>query len=241
MEIYVPLCIIALIAGFIQGLTGFGSVLLSLPLIALFLDFKIAVPLMNNLGVVLTLVLIVQLRRAWEWGKIYPLLIGTVPGIPIGTYMLKNLEASPMYIFLGTVLVAYSLFGILFRGVVKELKKGWPYFVGFLAGCLGGAVSASGPPVIIYTFLQPWDKDKIKVTLQGFFLVSGLFILAYFYWHDLIVPQVIKLSVIATPFVIGGTLAGSFFYGRLAESSYRKLMYYTLGLLGIIMFAQGFS
>lgn len=241
MEIYVPLCIIALIAGFIQGLTGFGSVLLSLPLIALFLDFKIAVPLMNILGIVLTLVLIVQLRKAWEWGKIYPLLIGTVPGIPIGTYLLKNLEASPMYIFLGTVLCAYSLFGILFRGVVKELKKGWPYFVGFLAGCLGGAVSASGPPVIIYTFLQPWDKDKIKVTLQGFYLISGLFILAYFYWNGLIVPQVVKLSFIALPFIIGGTLAGSFFYGRLAETSYRKLMYYTLGLLGIVMFAQGFS
>ena len=241
MEIYIPLCIIALLAGFIQGLTGFGSILLSLPLIALFLDFKIAVPLMNILGIVLSLVLIVQLRSAWEWGKIYPLLIGTVPGIPIGTYLLKNLEASPMYIFLGFVLVAYSLFGILFRGVVKELKKGWPYFFGFLAGCLGGAVSASGPPVIIYTFLQPWDKDKIKVTLQGFFVVSGLFILAYFYWHGLIVPQVVRLSIIALPFIIGGTLAGSFFYGRLAESSYRKLMYYTLGLLGMIMFAQGFS
>ena len=241
MEIYIPLCIIALLAGFIQGLTGFGSILLSLPLIALFLDFKIAVPLMNILGIVLSLVLIVQLRSAWEWGKIYPLLIGTVPGIPIGTYLLKNLEASPMYIFLGFVLVAYSLFGILFRGVVKELKKGWPYFFGFLAGCLGGAVSASGPPVIIYTFLQPWDKDKIKVTLQGFFVVSGLFILAYFYWHGLIVPQVVRLSIIALPFIIGGTLAGSFFYGRLAESSYRKLMYYTLGLLGMIMLAQGFS
>jgi len=241
LEIYIPLCIIALLAGFIQGLTGFGSILLSLPLIALFLDFKIAVPLMNILGIVLSLVLIVQLRSAWEWGKIYPLLIGTVPGIPIGTYLLKNLEASPMYIFLGFVLVAYSLFGILFRGVVKELKKGWPYFFGFLAGCLGGAVSASGPPVIIYTFLQPWDKDKIKVTLQGFFVVSGLFILAYFYWHGLIVPQVVRLSIIALPFIIGGTLAGSFFYGRLAESSYRKLMYYTLGLLGMIMFAQGFS
>ena len=241
MDIYIPLCIIALLAGFIQGLTGFGSVLLSLPLIALFLDFKIAVPLMNILGIILSLVLIVQLRSALEWRKIYPLLVGTVPGIPIGTYLLKNLEASPMYIFLGSVLVAYSLFGILFRGVVKELKKGWPYFFGFLAGCLGGAVSASGPPVIIYTFLQPWDKDKIKVTLQGFFVVSGLFILAYFYWHGLIVPQVVRLSIIALPFIIGGTLAGSFFYGRLAESGYRKLMYYTLGLLGLIMFAQGFS
>lgn len=239
MEIYTAVCAITFLAGFIQGLTGFGSILLSLPLIALFLDFKIAVPFMTVCGIVLSLVLLVQLRRAWDWGRIYPLLIGAVPGIPIGTYLLKTLEASPMYIFLGSVLTAYSLYGILFKGTMKELKKSWPYLFGFLAGILGGAVAASGPPVIVYTFLQPWDKDKIKVTLQGFFVVTGLLTLASFIYHGLIGRQVLELSGIALPFMIGGTLAGSFFYGKLAEASYRKLMYYTLAALGIMMFAQG--
>ena len=239
METYVAICAIAFVAGFIQGLTGFGSVLLSLPLIALFLDFKTAVPFMTVCGIVLSLILIIQLRSAWEWKKIYPLLIGAIPGIPIGTYMLKTLEAAPMYIFLGSILIAYSLFGIFFKGIVKELKKGWPYLIGFFSGCLGGAVAASGPPVIIYTFLQPWDKDKIKITLQGFFVISGLFTLFYFIYHDLIGTQVLILSGLALPFIAAGTLTGSFFYGKLNEASYRKLMYYTLATLGIMMFAQG--
>jgi uncharacterized membrane protein YfcA len=239
MEIYVAICAIAFFAGFIQGLTGFGSVLLSLPLIALFLDFKTAVPFMTICGIALSLILIIQLRKAWEWSRIYPLLIGALPGIPIGTYLLKNLEAAPMYIFLGSVLIAYALFGIFSKGVVKELKKGWPYLIGFLAGCLGGAVAASGPPVIVYTFLQPWDKDRIKVTLQGFFVVSGLLTLAYFIHQGLVGQQVLKLSGLALPFIAAGTLAGSYFYGRLNEAGYRKLMYYTLAVLGIMMFAQG--
>jgi hypothetical protein len=239
MEIYIAICAIAFLAGFIQGLTGFGSVLLSLPLIALFLDFKTAVPFMTICGIVLSLILIIQLRNAWEWKKIYPLLIGAIPGIPIGTYMLKTLEAEPMYIFLGFVLITYSLFGIFFKGIVKELKKSWPYLIGFLAGCLGGSVAASGPPVIIYTFLQPWDKDKIKVTLQGFFVISGLLTLSYFVSHGLVGMQVLTLSGLALPFITAGTLAGSFFYGKLNEASYRKLMYYTLAVLGVMMFAQG--
>ena len=37
MEIYLFLGIVAFCAGFVQGLSGFGSVLLSLPLLALFL------------------------------------------------------------------------------------------------------------------------------------------------------------------------------------------------------------
>ncbi len=239
MEVYIAICTIAFVAGFIQGLTGFGSVLLSLPLIALFLEFKTAVPFMTVCGIVLSLILIIQLRSAWDWKKVYPLLIGSLPGIPIGTYMLKTLESAPMYIFLGSILIAYSLFGIFFKGIIKELKKGWPYLIGFFSGILGGAVAASGPPVIIYTFLQPWDKDKIKVTLQGFFVISGFFTLAYFIYHGLISQKVLILSGLALPFITAGTLSGSFFYGKLNDASYRKLMFYTLAALGIMMFAQG--
>jgi len=41
------LCLIALLAGFTQGLSGFGSVLVALPLLVLFLDLNLAVPLVS--------------------------------------------------------------------------------------------------------------------------------------------------------------------------------------------------
>lgn len=239
MEIYIPLCVIAFFAGFIQGLTGFGSVLLSLPLLAFFLEMKIAVPLLTLCGLVLTIILTFQLRSSWEWGKIYPLLVGTLPGIPIGVFMLKTLQAAPLYIFIGAVLISYSLYGLAFRGIIRELKKGWPYFFGFIAGCLGGSVAASGPPVIVYTFLQPWEKDKIKVTLQGYFLVSGFMTLGFFVYHDLVNTYVTKLFGVSLPFLVGGTLLGSYYYGKVAEDGYRKLMFITLAALGIMMLARG--
>ncbi len=54
MENYLFIGIIAFCAGFIQGLSGFGSVLLSLPLLALFLEVKTAIPLAALFGVALT-------------------------------------------------------------------------------------------------------------------------------------------------------------------------------------------
>ena len=54
METIIYLCLVALIAGLIQGFSGFGSVLFSLPVLALFLDIKIAIPLMSLSGLVLT-------------------------------------------------------------------------------------------------------------------------------------------------------------------------------------------
>ncbi len=239
MEIYTALCSIAFFAGFVQGLTGFGSVLFSLPLLALFLDIKTVIPLMALCGVVLTFVLIIQLHRAWEWKKIYPLLIGTIPGVPAGVYLLKYLEADPIHVFLGLTLICYSAFGLFFRGTGRELAVKWAYIFGFLAGCLGGALSASGPPVIAYTSLQPWEKDKIKITLQGYFLISGLFISCLYIYYGLVTPLVSRLFVISIPFLVLGTLTGSLFYGKLADASYRKLLFITLALLGLLMLIRG--
>ncbi len=100
MNEYMRIVLITFLAGFTQGLSGFGSILLSLPIFAIFLDIKTVIPLVALQG--------------------------------------------------------------LFSAA------------GFLAGCLGGALGAAGPPVIVYTSLQPWAKDKIKATLQGFFTASGL-------------------------------------------------------------------
>src|SRR5512135_3868979 len=148
MEIYFYLTMIAFLAGFIQGLSGFGSVLLSLPLMVLFLDIREAIPLVNLMGVILTVLLIFQLRAHWEWGKIRPLLAGALPGIPVGVYLLKRMDPAHVQIVLGMVLLAYAIYGLLFRLPIGRVGGPWAYFFGFFAGGLGGAVSASGPPVI---------------------------------------------------------------------------------------------
>lgn len=161
MEIYIVLCIIALFAGFIQGLSGFGSGLLALPFLILFLGVKMAIPLVALYGVALTLLLIVQLRQFWDWKKIYPLCAGSVPGVPVGVWLLNVLDAQIIQWIVGLVLILYALYSLLKRPAVMELSNGWAYLSGFLAGCLGGSISASGPPVIVYTSFQPWStSDK---------------------------------------------------------------------------------
>lgn len=235
MEIYIFLGIIAFCAGFIQGLSGFGSVLLSLPLLACFLDVKTAIPLVALYGVALTVFLLVQLRQHWDWRKLYPLCVGSVPGAPVGVWLLNSLDAQIIQWIVGAVLVAYALYGLLMKPVVKELSRVWAYGAGFLAGCLGGAISASGPPVIVYTSLMPWSKDQIKVTLQGFFVISGLVVIAAQAAGGLMTGKVIYFFLASLPVLIFGTWAGSLLYGRIREESYRKIMLVLLGMLGLFM------
>jgi uncharacterized protein len=238
MEVYIYLTIVALLAGFIQGLSGFGSVLLSLPLMVLFLDIREAIPLVNLMGVILSVMLILQLRAHWDWGKIMPLLAGALPGIPTGVYLLKRMDPAHVQIILGLVLVAYAVYGLLFRLPVGKFGGPWAYLFGFFAGGLGGAISASGPSVIVYTSLQPWTKDQIKVTLQGFFIISGLLIGVFHAANGLTTDGVIRNFLVSIPALLLGTWFGSMLYGRFREEGYRRVMLVLLGALGVFTLAR---
>lgn len=235
METYFLICLIAFFAGFTQGLSGFGSVLLSLPLLTLFIDIKIVVPLVALFAMVLTTILLIQLWRHIEWKKVYPLLIGSIFGIPVGVFFLKELDKSIIQLILGITLISFSIYSLFAGSPNRFIHERWAVLFGFFAGCLGGAITAAGPPVIVYTSLQPWGKDKIKATLQGFFFFSGLAVVFSHAIGGVTTGLVIRYFIFSIPLLIGGTYAGSFFYGMVKEEGYKRIILILLALLGAFM------
>jgi uncharacterized protein len=228
------LCLIALLAGFIQGLSGFGSVLVALPLMVLFLDLKMAVPLVSIWGMTINTILVVQLRAHLRRRNILPLIIAAMPGIPVGVYFLKYADARFMQMLLGGLLVIFSLYFLWSGGRTRKLSVAWLYVAGFFSGFLGGSLAMSGPPVIISTALQPWDKDEIKSTLIGYFFLSGLIIVLAQAISGLVTTTVLTVGVISIPFVILGVILGSRLYRRLATDRYRQVVVGLITLLGLL-------
>jgi uncharacterized membrane protein YfcA len=227
--------IVTFLAGFTQGLSGFGSILLALPLLTIFIDIKTVIPLVALHGLFMTIILLIELRRHLEWKKVFPLFAGSIPGVPIGVFFLKNMNTDVIQLTMGVILLSYALFSLFYRAVIWEMKKIGVLLVGFLAGCLGGALGASGPPVIVYTSLQPWNKDTIKVTLQGFFVASGLVVVILHALNGLTTILVFRYFLISLPALVVGTYVGSFFYGRIGENTYKKIMFILLALLGTFL------
>jgi uncharacterized protein len=233
LDALVWILLIAFLAGLIQGVTGFGSVLLSLPLVMLWLDVRTAVPVTTLFGAVLTIGLLVPLRGHLDWRKILPLLLGSLPGIPLGVMLLVHLEALWIQRFIGLILLLYSLWGFFTPSRTRELRGAWPYGFGFLGGLMGGAVSASGPPVIVYATLQPWSKDALKATLQGFFLFSGIVTIFFQAREGLLTGPVLRIFLFSIAPILTGVWLGHVLYGKLGEHSYRQLVLAMLGVLGV--------
>ena len=227
--------LIFLLAGFVQGLTGFGSALVAIPLLTFIIDIKTAVPLCMLNGLIITSYLAYTLRCHLDRKKIYPLLIGSLPGIIVGVYLLKEVDAVFIRYGIGLLLIGYSLFNLIVSPRPLNPGRFWGYLAGFLTGTIGAAFSAGGPPAIIYTTLTSWKKDEIKATLTGFFVVICYITALLHAATGITTLFPVKIFVITAPFVLIGTTIGSRISGRINRKTYLKLIYCFLIGMGIMM------
>lgn len=235
MQLYLWIFVIVFFTGFIKGLSGFATMLVALPLLVIIIDIKTVVPFVTLLGASATIFLLIQLVRHLEWKEIYRLLVGAIPGIVIGVFFLKTLDEDILQFILGIVLIFYSIYTLFFNISTLRIGKGWAYIFGFFSGLLRGTIGPGGPPVIIYTSLQPWSKYKIKVTLQGYFVISGLITILIQACTGLITMSVLTFFIISLPLFALGTYLGSYFYGTIREESYKKIISVLLAVLGFLV------
>ena len=228
-------CLIFLLAGLIQGLTGFGAGLVALPLLCLFMDIHLAVPLCLLNGLVITTTMAIELRQHLDRRKILPLLIGSIPGVLVGAAVLKLADPGLIKHLLAVLLIGYSGFNLVFSPRPIKPAVIWGYFAGFLTGAINAALSAGGPPAIIYTTLTDWKKDEIKATLTGFFMLNGYMTLAAYLFAGMLSRETITSFAGTVLFVLAGTVVGS--KVRIDRKAYLRLVYMILIGLGVLMLA----
>ncbi len=227
--------LIFLLAGFIQGMTGFGSALVAIPLLSLIIDIKSAVPLCMLNSLIITTFLSLKMRKDLDKSKIMPLCIAAVPGIIVGSTILKHVESGIIRLWIGLLLIGYSLYSLFSSPKPRKLNKAWAYLAGFSSGAIGAAFSAGGPPTIIYTTLNNWKKDTIKATLSGFFLFNSYLIATVHAINGLTTIEIFTYFMISAPVVLLGTVLGSICYGKIPRQLYLKIIFAFLAMMGIMM------
>ena len=231
-------CLIFLLAGLIQGLTGFGGGLVAIPLLCLIMDVKEAVPLSILSGLAITTVMAWNLWQHMDRRKILPMLIGSLPGIVAGTLLLKVADPVVINRMLGLLLISISGINLTFKPRPINPSTVWGYIAGFFSGAITASVGAGGPPVIIYTTLTDWKKDEIKATLTGFFVLNGYITAAVHAGTGVINGTTLRIFVATLAFVLLGTYLGSAISGRINRRTYLRIVYLLLMVLGVIMLAR---
>jgi uncharacterized membrane protein YfcA len=230
---YIPL--IFLLAGFTQGVSGFGAGLVAMPLLTLVLGIKAAVPLCMLNGLIITGLLSLQLKTHVDWDKIMPLLLGSLPGIFLGALALKRLDADLLQLGLGVFISLYAAYSLSARPRHLAISNRWGYVAGLLTGVISSVFSAGGPPAVIYVSLTNWTKDEIKATLSVFFFVSGIVTALGHAANGLTTAVILREFVITGPLTLVGALSGSLLYRRIRHRTYIVTMLWLLILMGLMM------
>lgn len=236
----IPLLILILLVIFISTLLrsafGFGNALIAMPLLILLLDLKTATPLVALVGIVTALVMLLREWRQLEIREIFSLLLASLAGIPVGLYLLVSLPENIIKGILGLALILFGVFNL--TGItLPKLKGKWlalPF--GFFSGILGGAYNTNGPPIVIYGLLRAWNKKKFRVTLQGYFLLTGAVVSAGHGLSGLWSRQVLIYFLISFPVVVLGVLAGERLAKRFSEEQFNRALNLILITLGLVMF-----
>ena len=229
-------CLIFFLAAFTQGVTGFGSALVAVPLLSLFMDIRTVVPLSILYGLIVTLFLTYRMRRHVDKKRLLPLVVGCLPGVAVGCSLLKWMPETFLKGLLGLLLLFYGGFNIFRKEAVScRLSNRWGYLAGFGTGVLGASLSTGGPPAVIYTALSGWSKDEIKATLSIFFLFTGTIVALAQFAGNLMPPEIGRLFLIGLPAVVAGVLSGAKCYDYLPHRFYLHSVYLLLVIMGVLL------
>lgn len=222
----------------VRATFGFGDALVAMPLLALVVGVQTATPLVQLVAITIGLAIAGQTWRSIDLRITWRLILASILGIPVGLILLKTAPEALVIKGLGILLMAYGLYH-LFRPQMPFLAgRWWAFGFGFLAGVLGGAYNTNGPPVIIYGTLRRWSPERFRATLQGYFVPTGLFILAGHGLGGLWTGRVLALYGLALPVVGLAVFTGNMLARRISAQRFARLIYIVLVGMGALLLVR---
>ena len=203
-DMFLILCIV-LSAYFIRGITGFGSGLISVPLLALSQPLQFAIPLVLALDFTASIALGGINRKLVDWSEIKVLLPAGMVGACLGAFALLNLPTTPILVTLGVFTMFFGFRNIFGLQSEKKILKLWAVPAGLAGGVAGGLFGAGSPPYIMYLTRRLLDKGVMRATFSSLIAIDGGFRLGLFLFAGLLSDPKLQLAylVALVPMALG--------------------------------------
>jgi uncharacterized membrane protein YfcA len=230
---------IMFLAGIVQGFAGFGFSLVSVPILIIFLPAQLVIPSLIIPGLALNIAVLFEVHPHLDMKRIWPLIVTAFIGIPIGAHILKTIDVSVLKIFVGMFIIVTAT--LLYIGWRRPLKKEWKAFlpIGFISGILQGAITTSGPPVILFLTNQGDGKNRFRASLVFYFLILNILTIPTFILNGLFTREVIIFSFEIVPALVSGALLGMWLARRVHDSIWRRIALGLVALSGLMGLFSG--
>ena len=190
----------AFLAALVIGSAGFAFAIVVTGIWIHVLPPPVLVLLASICATLLHAVSIWQFRRDIEYGLLWPFLVGSVFGVPLGVYALQHVDTATFRRFFGAFMILYGIY-MLARPRLPAVKLAPSAAriadgtVGWMSGMLGGLAMLHGTLPTIWCTLRGWDKRRSRCVYQP-----------YIGFTAILVMLVAGMQVKADPAQLGGYL-----------------------------------
>ena len=233
-ENYPLIVLVILFAGFIRGFLGFGSGLITIPILSYLYSPVFAMVFNIAIEIPATIYLTYVGAKSCKFKEISPMFFAMMLTIPIGTIFLVSVNEQLIKIIM-------SIFVIFF---VVLISTGWKFKAtvtnyvltigGVISGLMQGVTGMGGPP---YATILLSKGDNDEVTRGNILIMStGIVISAIisFYMFNLFTKELLLTGLITSPIYIFATYTGTKFFDLSGNKYYRNISLFSLGLIGIL-------
>ncbi len=227
----------AALAGLVQGLSGFAFSLIALSVWAWALAPQIAAPLAVFGALVGQIASLASVRGGFDFRRIAPLVLGGVIGVPIGVFVLHNVDPVRFKLAIGIFLTLYGLYGLLTSGTARITAggTGLDTFVGLIGGVLGGLGGMSGSVPAIWTQLRGWKRDLRRATMQVYNIAMHALTLTIYARTGTLDAATFRLFAIVAPAMLIPSYLGARLYGSFSERSFTRVILVLLLASGVAL------
>ena len=216
---------ITLLAAFVNGALGYGFSSLTVPIALVFYTNRILNPALVVIEVFINLYVLFINRDSVPavWKRVFPILIGLLPGIAVGAFLLASLHPGWIKFVTYTVLLPLILVQAagLRRPIRSERLIGFPF--GTALGFLYSVTTISGPPLAILFNNQGLVKKEFRAGL-ALIRVAESSLTAIVYYHlGLFVAESQSILWMIIPSVLVGIPLGAYLIQRLDAETFRRI------------------
>src|SRR5215831_14656726 len=216
---------IALFAAFVNGALGYGFSSLTVPVALVFFTNRILNPAVVVIEVFVNFyVLFINLSGVPAvWKRVLPILIGLLPGIAVGAFVLTSLQ--PDWIKFATYTVILPLILLQAAGWRRPIQSRWlvglPF--GTALGVLYSVTTISGPPLAILFNNQGLVKNEFRAGLALVRVAESSVTAIVYYQLGLFIAESANVLWTFIPCAVVGIPLGAYVIRHLDAETFRRI------------------
>ncbi|MFK5883286.1 MAG: sulfite exporter TauE/SafE family protein [Candidatus Izemoplasma sp.] len=242
MEEFFILLLIITVAAFITGTSGFGSNLITLPLLIYFFEYKEVLPIIVTINIMLNITMLKSSKK-FSLNVLKDIWVIVFLGVTftfVGIWLLNYFDSS-IIITIAGIFIILTVINKLFVNLLFNIKFIVSdnilvqVVVGILSGLMNGLAAMGGLAVLIYLSNREIEKDDFKVTLVTYFFVMNVMnIIGYIANGQYTSVVITNISYYAIPAIIA-TLIGVKLSSKINDKTFQIVVSFILLAMGINM------